>query len=135
MLAYGLGGDFFANVKPEILPDDTWAIERQALLDALEAMLASSHDTLPDTTFPRQIHGLEVRGFNRTVLHGGTLGFYLIFDDARHIATSVYLLNEEPPTRRFETIDPYRQLSSRFLKTYTNCIAQNHALHAAGEPQ
>ena len=130
MFAYGIGGDFFANVKPEILPDDTWAVEKQALLDALDTMLSSSHDTLPDSTFPREVHGLEVRGFNRTALHGGTLGFYLIFDEARHIATSVYLLNQEPLTRRFQTIEQYRQLSSRFLKTYTNCIAQNQALHA-----
>lgn len=130
MFAYGIGGDFFANVKPEVLPDDTWALEKQALLDALDEMLSSSHDALPDTTFPRQIHGLEVRGFNRTVLHGGTLGFYLIFDDARHIATSVYLLNQEPLTRRFQTIEQYRQLGNRFLKTYTNCIAENQALHA-----
>jgi len=130
MFAYGIGGDFFVNVKPEILPDDTWAVEKQALLDALDTMLSSSHDTLPDTTFPRQVHGLEVRGFNRTTLHGGTLGFYLIFDDTRHIATSVYLLNQEPLTRRFQTIEQYRQLSTRFLKTYTNCIAENQALHA-----
>ena len=130
LLAYGISGDAFANVKPEILPDDTWAVERQALLDGLDAMLNSSHDTLPDTTLPRQIHGLEVRGFNRTALHGGTLGFYLIFDDDRHIATSVYLLNQEPLTRRFQTIDQYRQLASRFLKTYTSCIAQNQALHS-----
>lgn len=130
MFAYGIGGDFFANVKPEVLPDDTWALEKQALLDALDNMLSSSHDALPDTTFPRQVHGLEVRGFNRTVLHGGTLGFYLIFDDARHIATSVYLLNQEPLTRRFQTIEQYRQLGNRFLKTYTNCIAENQALHA-----
>jgi hypothetical protein len=130
MFAYGIGGDFFANVKPEILPEDTWAVEKQALLDSLDTMLSSSHDMVPDTTFPRQVHGLEVRGFNRTVLHGGTLGFYLIFDDARHIATSVYLLNQEPLTRRFQTIEHYRQLGSRFLKTYTNCIAENQALHA-----
>lgn len=130
MFAYGIGGDFFANVKPEVLPDDTWALEKQALLDALDDMLSSSHDALPDTTFPRQVHGLEVRGFNRTVLHGGTLGSYLIFDDARHIATSVYLLNQEPLTRRFQTIEQYRQLGNRFLKTYTNCIAENQALHA-----
>jgi hypothetical protein len=130
MFAYGIGGDFFANVKPEILPEDTWAVEKQALLDSLDTMLSSSHDMVPDTTFPRQVHGLEVRGFNRTVLHGGTLGFYLIFDDARHIATSVYLLNQEPLTRRFQTIEQYRQLGSRFLKTYTNCIAENQALHA-----
>jgi hypothetical protein len=133
MFAYGIGGDFFANVKPEILPDDTWALEKQALLDALDAMLSSNHDMLPDTTFPRQVHGLEVRGFDRTVLHGGTLGFYLLFDDARHIATSVYLLNQEPLTRRFQTIEQYRQFSSRFLKTYTNCIAQNQALHATSD--
>jgi hypothetical protein len=130
MFAYGIGGDSFANVKPEILPDDTWEVEKQALLDSLDTMLSSSHDALPDTTFPRQVHGLEVRGFNRTVLHGGTLGFYLIFDDARHIATSVYLLNQEPLTRRFQTIEQYRQLGSRFLKTYANCIAENQALHA-----
>jgi hypothetical protein len=129
LFAYGIGGDFFANVKPEILPDDTWAVEKQTLLDSLDTMLSSSHDTLPDSTFPREVHGLEVRGFNRTSLHGGTLGFYLIFDDTRHIATSVYLLNQEPLTRRFQTIEQYRQLSSRFLKTYTNCIAQNQALH------
>jgi hypothetical protein len=130
MFAYGIGGDFFANVKPEILPDDTWALEKQVLLDALDFMLSSSHDTLPDTTFPRQIHGLEVRGFNRNALHGSTLGFYLILDDTRHIATSVYLLNQEPFTRRFQTLEQYRQLSSRFLQTYTNCIAENQALHA-----
>jgi hypothetical protein len=134
MFAYGIGGGFFTNVKPEILPDDTWAVEKQALLDSLDTMLSSSHDTQPDTTFPRQVHGLDVRGFNRTVLHGGTLGFYLVFDDTRHIATSIYLLNQDPLTRRFQTIEQYRQLSSRFLKAYMNCIAENQALHAAGEP-
>jgi hypothetical protein len=24
MFAYGVGGDFFAHVKPELLPADTW---------------------------------------------------------------------------------------------------------------
>ena len=42
-------------------------------------------------------------------LKGGTLGFYLLFDNARHIATSVYLLNQEPLTRRFQTIEQYRE--------------------------
>src|ERR1700730_9470219 len=58
MFAYGIGGDFFANVKPEILPDDTWAVEKQTLLDSLDTMLSSSHDMVPDTMFPRQVHGL-----------------------------------------------------------------------------
>ena len=29
MFAYGVGGDFFANVKPELLPEATWATEKQ----------------------------------------------------------------------------------------------------------
>jgi hypothetical protein len=135
LFAYGLGGDTFANVKPEILPSDTWAIEKQALLDQMNAMLASSHDQQPDTGLPHEMHGLEVRGFNRTILHGNTLGYYLLFDDARHIATTVYLLNQEPITRRFQTIEQFHQLGSRFLKTYSTCIAQNQSLHSPGSTQ
>jgi hypothetical protein len=43
--------------------------------------------------------------------------------------TSVYLLNQSPLTRRFQTIEQYRSLRTRFLTTYTGCIAQNQALH------
>jgi hypothetical protein len=127
MFAYGVGGDFFANVKPEILPESTWAIEKQSLLDELAAMLASERDTMANRSLPETMHGLEVHGLDRTELKGGTLGFYLLFDNARHIATSVYLLNQEPLTRRFQTIEQYRDLRTRFLATYTGCIAQNQS--------
>lgn len=132
MFAYGLGGDFFANVKPEVLPDDTWEAQKQSLLDEIAAMLASDHATLPNKSLPDTLHGLEVHGFDRTELKGGTLGFYLLFDNARHIATSVYLLNQQPLTRRFQTIEQYRGLRTRFLSTYTGCIAQNQSLRAPG---
>jgi hypothetical protein len=130
MFAYGVGGDFFANVKPEVLPDDTWATEKQSLLDEIAAMLAADHNTMPNTSLPQTMHGLELHGWDRTELKGGTLGFYLLFDNEHHIATSVYLLNQQPLTRRFQTIDQYRQLRTRFLATYTGCIAQNRSLHA-----
>jgi hypothetical protein len=130
MFAYGVGGDSFANVKPEVLPDDTWATEKQSLLDEIAAMLASEHDTMPSTSLPQTMHGLEVHGLDRTALKGGTLGFYLLFDNAHHIATSIYLLNQEPLTRRFQTIEQYRSLRTRFLATYTGCIAQNRSLQA-----
>jgi hypothetical protein len=133
--AYGVGGDFFADVKPEILPEATWAAEKQNLLDEIAAMLASDHDTMPNTSLPTTMHDLEVHGLDRTGLKGGTLGFYLLFDDARHIATSVYLLNQEPLTRRFATIEQYRGLRTRFLATYTGCIAQNQKLRTAGGPE
>jgi hypothetical protein len=132
MFAYGVGGDLFANVKPEVLPDDTWAAQRQSLLDEIAAMLASDHSTMPNKSLPDTLHGLEVHGFDRTELKGGTLGFYLLFDNARHIATSIYLLNQQPLTRRFQTIEQYRRLRTRFLSTYTGCIAQNQSLRAPG---
>jgi hypothetical protein len=130
MFAYGIGGDFFANVKPELLPADRWEVEKGDLLDELAARIASEHDTLPSKSLPDMMHGLEVHGFDRTELQGATLGIYLLFDNARHIATSVYLLNQQPLTRRFQTIEQYRDLRTRFLATYTGCIAQNQSLHS-----
>ena len=130
MFAYGVAGNLFANVKPEVLPDGSWASEKQSLLDEIAAMIASDHDAMPNTSLPPTMHGLEVYGLDRTQLKGGTLGFYLLFDNAHHIATSIYLLNQEPLTRRFQTIEQYRSLRTRFLTTYTGCIAQNHSLHA-----
>jgi hypothetical protein len=49
MFAYGVGEDFFVNVKPELLPADTWAVEKRDLLDA---MVASEHDALPNKSLP-----------------------------------------------------------------------------------
>jgi hypothetical protein len=133
LFAYGVGGDSFANVKPEVLPEDTWASEKQSLLDEIAAMLTADHNTMPNTSLPHTMHGLELHGLDRTQLKGGTLGVYLLFDNAHQIATSIYLLNQEPLTRRFQTIEQYRSLRTRFLTTYTGCIAQNHALHASPE--
>lgn len=131
MFAYGVLSDFFANVKPEVLPDDTWQIEKRALLDAESYMLQSSHDLEPNTSLPPELHHLEVRGFDRNVLQGGTLGFYLLFDNTQHIATSIYLLNQKPLTRHFQTIAQYRELRDHFLRNYTACIAQNQAIRMA----
>ncbi|MFL6427827.1 MAG: hypothetical protein ACJ71S_06250 [Acidobacteriaceae bacterium] len=128
MFAYGVGGDVFANVKPEVLPETTWTTAKQNLLDEIAAMLAADHDTMPNTGLPSTMHDLEIHGLDRTGLKGGTLGFYLLFDNARHIATSIYLLNQEPLRRRFTTIEQYRSLRTRFLATYTDCIAQNRKL-------
>jgi hypothetical protein len=128
LFAYGVGGDSFANVKPEVLPEDTWASEKQSLLDEIAAMLTADHNTMPNTSLPHTMHGLEVHGLDRTQLKGGTLGVYLLFDNAHHVATSIYLLNQEPLTRRFQTIEQYRSLRTRFLATYTGCIAQNRSL-------
>ena len=88
MFAYGVGGNVFANVKPEVLPDGSWASQKQSLLDEIAAMIASDHDAMPNAGLPPTMHRLEVYGLDRTQLKGGTLGFYLLFDNAHHIATT-----------------------------------------------
>ena len=127
MLAYPMK-EFMANIKPELLPADTWGIEKQALLDELDYLLASDHANLPGNSLPATLHGLEIRGFDRAALQGGVLGFYLLFDDARHIATSVYLLNQDPLTRSFQTIEQYHAVRDRLLTNYVGCVAENQAL-------
>lgn len=128
LFAYGLGSDAFANVKPEILPATSWQQDKENLLDEIQAMLRADFTTRPSTSLPRTMHGIEVHGLDRTDLKGGTLGFFVLFDNADHIATSVYLLNQEPLTRHFQTIEQYRDLRARFLDRYTGCIAQNQTL-------
>lgn len=131
MFAYGLGGDPFANVKPEVLPASSWEQEKENLLDEIQSMLRSDFTTRPTTSLPRTMHGIEVHGLDRTELKSGTLGFYILFDNPHHIATSVYLLNQEPLRRHFQTIEQYRDLRTHFLGTYTGCIAQNQSLEPA----
>ena len=130
LFAYGVSGNYFANVKPELLPDGTWATQKNYLLDEVQAMQRADFNMRPNTGLPGTMHGLEVHGFDRIDLNGATLGFYLLFDDTRHIATSIYFLNQQPLTRRFQTIEEYRNLRTRFLTAYTGCIAQNQSLRA-----
>jgi hypothetical protein len=129
MLAYATGS-FVANIKPELLPADLWRAEKHSLLDELNFLLASDHGNVPESGLPAQLDGLELHGFDRGSLSGSVLGFYMLFDDARHIATSVYLLNQDPLTRSFQTIEQYHALRNRLLTGYAACIAQNQALRS-----
>lgn len=134
MLAYPTG-DYVANIKPELLPGDLWGKEKQTLLDELTFLLASDHANVPGTGMPEHLHGLELRGFDRSSLTGNVLGFYLLFDDARHIATSVYLLNQDPLTRSFQSVAQFHELRNRLLSSYAGCIAQNQSLGGASTQQ
>ena len=133
MLAYATG-DFVANIKPELLPADLWSTEKQSLLDELNFMLTSDRGNVPASGLPQQIEGLELHGIERESLSGGVLGFYIMFDDARHIATSLYLLNQDPLTRTFQTMEQYRVLRTHLLSGYAACVAQNQALRAKSSP-
>jgi len=41
------------------------------------------------------------------------------------VATSIYFVNQNPLARRFQTLEQYRELRTRFLDRYTECVQQN----------
>lgn len=115
--------DFFANVKVEVLPEKNYVEEKQALIDNFDFLLASGKDSSRNYALKPMMHGLDIRGLDRDKLEQPVIGFYLMFDDSSHVATTIYLLNQEPSVRSFQTMEEYREMRDRFLATYTVCIA------------
>jgi len=116
--------DFFANVKAETIPAAPYAKEKPYLLDNFQHM---AHGNTVNTALQSPLNGFEVHGLDRDKLEGGVLGVYLLFDDARHTVTTIYLLNQQPEARKFKTIEEYRTLRNQFLASYTQCIQNNMA--------
>ena len=121
MFAYP-SSDFYANVKAEILPATKFTQLKGFLLGNFEHM---AHGNTVNKALTSPLNGFEVHGLDRENLEGGVLGVYLLFDAPYHAVTTVYLLNQKPEHRKFQTIKEYRSLRDRFLKAYTACIREN----------
>jgi hypothetical protein len=119
MFAYP-GEDFYANVKVEVLPADTWSDARTTLSENFDYLLASGDDVRNYRLQP-ELNGFPVEGQDRAKREGGVLGFYLLFENATHTVITIYFLNQEPPVK-FHTIQEYAVLRDRFLNGYTACI-------------
>jgi hypothetical protein len=120
--------DFYANTKVELLPADKYPKLKKDLLDNFQH---AAHGNTVNSSLLSPMNGLEIHGLDREKLEGGVLGVYLFFDDASHVVTTIYLLNQEPQSRKFKSIEEYRTLRDRFLSTYTGCVRAN--LHQAIE--
>jgi hypothetical protein len=112
--------DFYANIKVEILPAESWEKSRSTLVDNFDFLLASGDDVRNYHLKP-ELHGFAMQGQDRQKREGGVLGFYLLFDDRAHTVATIYFLNQEPPVR-FKTMEEYALLRDRFLNQYTACI-------------
>jgi hypothetical protein len=126
MFAYP-GEDFYANVKVEIVPAESWAESKIALSDNFDYLLASSDNERNHHLGP-EMNGFTVLGLDRKKREGGVLGIYLLFEEATHTVITIYFLNQEPPVR-FKTMDEYGILRDRFLADYTACIRKTLAGH------
>ena len=118
--------DFYANVKVEILPEKNYAETRQSLIDNFDYLLASGDGNTRNYGLKPTLNGQDVRGLDRDKLEGGVLGVYLLLNDDSRMVTTIYLLNQEPKDRSFQTMGEYRAMRDRFLETYTACIGGRH---------
>lgn len=114
--------DFYANAKAELLPAANYAQLKQFLLENLQHL---GQGNIMNTSLHSPLNGFEAHGLDREKLEGGVLGIYLLFDDSAHVATTIYMLNQEPQDRKFQTIEEYGHLRDRFLDAYTACIRKN----------
>ncbi len=122
--------DFFANAKAEKLPAETYKEEKAVLLENYRYLLSESPNDYENTSLVSPMVGLELHGFDRKKLEGGVLGLYLLFDDRVHIALTIYVLNQEPSVRKFQTMDEYAKLRDQYLRSYARCIQINELIHS-----
>ncbi len=114
--------DFFANAKAEALPAAKYPQLKGYLLDNLKYLSAGN---IVNNSVQSPMNGFEVRGIDRQKLEGGVLGIYLLFDNPAHVVTTIYFLNQEPESRKFQSMDEYHALRDRFLASYTGCVREN----------
>ncbi len=118
------GTDIFANVKAEQLPVGSWSKQKKSLRQNFAYLLGSSPEFHTDTISNRALLDLGSEGMTKSSISGGVLAFYLLFDDSRHVVVTIYLVNQEPTSRKFQTLDDFHTLESRFLNTYAGCIVK-----------
>ena len=122
------GTDAYANVKVEQLPAAKYEQEKKDLGSEFDNILASGGDTTTrNYSLKPTINGYEATGLDRTKLDGSTLGIYMLFDNSRHVVTTVYFQNAEAGRRKFATMEEYRALRDDFLAKYTACVRSSAA--------
>ncbi len=133
MAAFAYPGEqTFANVKVELLPAATYTAERTDLISEFDKINATGTDTQRNYGMKPTLNGFQIQGFDRTALGGQVLGIYLLFDNPRHVATTIYFLNAPAGQRKFDSVNEYTDLRAGFLNAYTACVRK--ALSGAATP-
>jgi hypothetical protein len=109
-------------VKVEVLPAANYPQLKRSLLDNFSHI---AHGNTVNTALHNPLNGFEVHGLDRDKLEGGVLGVYLFLDEQAHVVTTIYMLNQEPQSRKFQSMQEYGNLRDRFLNSYTACIRRN----------
>ena len=121
MLAYP-NTDYFVNLKVEASASGRFAEDKKAIIEQMKLMSSQTQgEALP--LEHTQMNGLDIFALNNpTLLGGGPISFYSLFDDQRGVVITAYILNQTPERRKFQSITEYRKLRDTFLSKYASCI-------------
>ena len=126
MLAYP-NTDNFVNLKVEMSASGKFSSDKKAIIEQMETMSSQAIGAAVPLEHT-QMSGLDVFALsNPTVLGGGPLSFYSLFDDQRGIVITAYILNQKPDRRKFQTIEEYRALRDKFINKYVAYVAGHGA--------
>ena len=116
--------DFFANIRPDRSNPEKFEQDKKVLIQWIGYLgkLADAKADAPPKTY---FNDFETYSINRSVIEGNQIGATVFFDDKNSIVVTIYFLNQRPRFRNFQTIEEWKVLREKFLKTYTNCIKKN----------
>lgn len=114
---------FFANVKIEQSNAGNYAQDKERVINGQKHQSSVKQSTKLLFTEEEVLNGFEHYGIDRDVIDvGGTLGIHVLFDDAKHLIITIYILNQEKKKRRFNNIEEYSVLKTDFLNRYSECL-------------
>ena len=126
MLAYP-NTDYFVNLKIELSIAGRFAEDKQHIVEQMREIVAHSSGRIMKLE-QASSKGISVYGLNnRGIDNGGVASFYTLFDDAKGIVVTAYILNGDPQHRAFANMAQYLKLRDRFVSTYMSCMAKNRA--------
>ena len=129
MFAYKDVRYYFANVKIEQSEAQSYAQDKERIINELKHIAANKQATVMLYTDKTMLHGFEHYGVDRAAIDvGGTVGIHVLFDDAHQHIITIYFLNQEKKNRHFNNIDEYHALRDNFLEHYAECL-QGVAIH------
>jgi len=115
---------YFANVKIEQSDADSYAQDKERVINELKHYSATKQATKIQYHDKQVLNGFEHYGIDRDVIDvGGQVGIHVLFDNAKHLIITIYLLNQEKRNRRFNNLEEYFALKADFLNRYTECLS------------
>ncbi|MBO9685073.1 MAG: hypothetical protein J7598_00545 [Mitsuaria chitosanitabida] len=113
----------FVNFKVELSDPASAEADRAAILGQMQVIAQRS--TAPGGNELQREHlgDAELLALHQKDLsRGGPLSFYSIFIPARHLVSTIYVLNQDPAKRAFATFDDYARQRDAAIAAALRCL-------------